>query len=481
MNLEQRLGALGAIGVAAAGLSQAVWWALLAATRPADASWVQGWVPLALHVGFTLTVAAAVWWQTQRAMAPLQTSLQGLRDQVMALQSTTAPALTPAPLPALERPSVPEPAPAVLGRFDFLRRLGRQLGSPDRPQAAIVVLRRDAPGGGFASAPDLLMEMLRSDAAAFGGQLSERAFALCAPGNPDELASRLRSAGPDWTVVTIDEQLRATPTAAMAALDSACETPEDDEAPPDAEAVAGALRAGRLRLGGFPLIDRKGQLLHLECPLRLQPRAGGRFEPAERWLAAATQGRLMPQVDLAAIELALQASHADGRSRGVHVASASLEAAEFVLAVQQRLEAAPEAAQLLWIEVDEVSLERLPGQLRQAATLWRRAGARVGIEHVGAAWRLLLRLQELQLDFVKLDPRFVRGLAFDERQRDWARALVGLAHDTGARAYAEGADAEDDLAALWEMGFDGATGRAVTAWHDGQARSRAADQAMSPA
>ena len=38
-----------------------------------------------------------------------------------------------------------------------------------------------------------------------------------------------------------------------------------------------------------------------------------------------------------------------------------------------------------------------------------------------------------------------------------------------------------DLQALWALGFDGATGRAVTAWHDGQARSRAADQAMSPA
>lgn len=476
MNLGQRIGALGATGVAAAGLSQAGWWALLAATRPADASWVQGWLPLLLHGCFTATVAAAVWWQAQRQLAPLQSSLQGLRLQVQSLQMAPVVMPAPAPEPGVARATAPAAAPEVVGRFEFLRRLGRHLGTPDRPHAAILVMRRDSPGS-YACAPDVLVQVLRDDGEAFAGQLSERAFALCAGGPAEALAERLRAADAGWTVVGIDEALCATPTAAMAALDLACDAPEIDETPPDAEAVASALRDGRLRLGGFPLIDRHGQQLHLECPLRLQPKVGGRFEPAERWLAAATQGRLMPQVDLAAIELALQASHADGHARGVHVASASLEAAEFVLAVQQRLEAAPEAAQRLWIEVDEVSLERLPSQLRQAATLWRRAGARVGIEHVGAAWRLLLRLQELRLDFVKLDPRFVRGLAFDERQRDWARALVGLAHDAGARAYAEGADADDDLAALWAMGFDGATGRAVTAGHD----QRATDQAMSPA
>ena len=221
-------------------------------------------------------------------------------------------------------------------------------------------------------------------------------------------------------------------------------------------------------------------MLHLECPMRLRLQPDGVFEPAEAWLAVATRYRLMTQIDLAGLELALAACAADGHPRCVHVAAESLATAGFVSAVRSRLDAAPEAAALLWIEIAEVSFERLPPRLRNAGTVWRRCGARVGIEHAGAALRSLVRLSELDLDYVKVDPSFVHGLAGDPGQRERALGLVAFVHEMGARVIAEGADDEADLEALWALGFDGATGRATSRQATAAAMA-ADDQAMSPA
>lgn len=196
--------------------------------------------------------------------------------------------------------------------------------------------------------------------------------------------------------------------------------------------------------------------------MRLQLTPDAPAAAAEAWLPVATRYRLTTQIDLAGIELALAASAQDRRSRCVHVAAESLAAAGFVSAVRARLQAAPEAAARLWIEIAEVSLERLPPRLRSAGTVWRRYGARVGIEHAGAALRSLARLPELELDYVKVDAAFVRGLAGDAAQRERALGLVALAHEMGALVIAEGVDERPDLNALWALGFDGATGHAAT-------------------
>jgi EAL domain-containing protein (putative c-di-GMP-specific phosphodiesterase class I) len=249
--------------------------------------------------------------------------------------------------------------------------------------------------------------------------------------------------------------------------------------------IVDALRAGHARLGEFPVLDRQGQLLHLECPMRLQLASDGGFLPAEDWLAVASRYRLMTQIDLAGLELALAACAADGQGRCIHVAAESLATAGFVSAVRSRLEANPDAASRLWIEIAEVSFERLPPRLRNAGTVWRRCGARVGIEHAGAALRSLVRLGELDLDYVKVDAAFVHGLAGDAEQRERARGLVAFVHEFGARVIAEGVDDDDDLMALWRLGFDGATGHAASRQHTGQHVGRDGvdtgfDQAMSP-
>jgi EAL domain-containing protein (putative c-di-GMP-specific phosphodiesterase class I) len=174
----------------------------------------------------------------------------------------------------------------------------------------------------------------------------------------------------------------------------------------------------------------------------------------------AVRCRLVDQADLNALELALQGINQDGRPRCVNVAAASLGHEGFVAQVQQRLEAAPQAAARLWIDVAEATALQ-PRRLREAIVAWRRFGVRVGLEHAGARLRDLSRLHALGVDYIKIDGAFVQGVATQPEMRELARGLVTLLRSMQVQILAEAVRDEADLATLWELGFDGATGPAL--------------------
>ena len=224
--------------------------------------------------------------------------------------------------------------------------------------------------------------------------------------------------------------------------------------------LACALQVRRARLGAFVVRDLDGDLLHLDCPMQLQLDVDGPFESAPRWLAMAVRCRLADQVDLLALSLALQAIAHDGRPRAVNVAAASLATEGFIAEVQQRLRAAPDAAARLWIDVAEAAALQ-PRRLHQAIIAWQGLGVRIGLEHAGARLRELPRLHALGLDYVKIDGCFVQGAATQAAVRELARGLVTLLHGMQLQVLAEAVQDKDDLATLWALGFDGATGPAL--------------------
>jgi EAL domain-containing protein (putative c-di-GMP-specific phosphodiesterase class I)/GGDEF domain-containing protein len=224
--------------------------------------------------------------------------------------------------------------------------------------------------------------------------------------------------------------------------------------------IATALDAGRVKLAEFPVVNARGDVLHLECPLRVQLQADGPYDAAVRWLPMASRSRIIHRVDMVAIELALKAIGADGRARCVHVSPLSLADASFVRDVAAQLARSPASAGRLSLEVGEAIAQHW-ALWGAAAEQWRPHGTRLGIENAGGAMRTLLDARNLGLDYVKIDGRFVRGLGNDAAMADYARQIVATARGIGIAVYAEGVQDRSDLARLWELGFDGATGPAV--------------------
>lgn len=229
--------------------------------------------------------------------------------------------------------------------------------------------------------------------------------------------------------------------------------------------IAQALADNRALLAEYVVCDREGAQVHLECPLRVQLVAGQPYQAAARWLALARRSRLMPQVDLKALDLALVAIGTDQRARAVHVSWPSLAAPGFATEVTRRLRRAPAAARLLSMEWGQSSRPHDWLSLATATQSWRELGVKVAAKHAGAQPQQLVALQELGVDYVKVDPQHLLGVGHEERVRTYAVALVRLIHGLGARAFAAGVTEAQDLAALWACGFDAATGPAVTLAH----------------
>lgn len=390
-------------------------------------------------------------------------------------------------------------------RRHFVGRLAAALAEPGVPPASLLILRvlqlqqvnqrlgHEATDHLLAAIADVLAAYPQRVPGAFAGRLNGSDFALSLPvsGVAEETAATLlgalrasvagAAAGVELVVGGVEALPAASAGEALAAADEALAQAEDagpfcieirrggGAAPALGERawrvrIEQALAEGRAGLGEYPVLDAHGGLLHLECPLRVQLDVGGPFQAASRWLAMASRSRLLPVVDLAALDLALAAIANDARPRCVHVSASSLASPGFVGDVHQRLEAAAGACRGLWIDVAEgPSLERSLPRLREASAAWRRHGVHLGLEHAGASMQALPRLGSVGLDHLKVGARYVRGLAADAAVRQFAAGLVGLAHGMGWQVIAEGIDDLRDLEALWALGFDGATGPAVGA------------------
>ncbi len=391
---------------------------------------------------------------------------------------------------------------ALPQRRHFVGRLHGQLSEPGGPGVALILVRvlrleslnqrlgHETTDRLLGAIAGLLQTYVERVPGTFAGRMNGSEFALClpVPGVAAETAESLFGAlaaapalhdtSAEIAVGGVDGLSGVSSSAALAAADAALARAEsgagfaveqlgDSAAHPAGarawrEQIASALEQGHTCIAEFAVVNRHGALIHLECPLRVQLRPDGPFEAAARWLALARRSRLMPQVDLAALDLALAATAADQQPRAVHLWLPSLAEPGFAADVTRRLAAVPRAAALLSIEWVESARPADWPAVGDAVAAWRRLGVRIGVEHAGAAPQELPKLQESGVDYVKVDARHLRGVAAEDAVRTYARSLVALIHGLGLVALAEGISDTDDLAALWLLGFDGATGPAVS-------------------
>lgn len=226
--------------------------------------------------------------------------------------------------------------------------------------------------------------------------------------------------------------------------------------------IESALSNGRVRLMEYRLVGPSGALVHLECPTRLQLDEDGEWLAAAQWLSMAGRVQLMGRVDLAAVDLALQASRRDGVDRAVNVGTGSLADASFMPGLRRLLMASRDVSSHLWIEVGESVVTRMTVALRELIGLCHAYGVRVGLEHAGGTLHGdASALLECGVDFVKLDASQVRALDGDASRVELVRQTVRMLHSLDLQVFAEGVVRQDDVDALWLCAVDGVTGPAI--------------------
>jgi EAL domain-containing protein (putative c-di-GMP-specific phosphodiesterase class I)/GGDEF domain-containing protein len=240
-----------------------------------------------------------------------------------------------------------------------------------------------------------------------------------------------------------------------------------DDAPKSTEewsrTIQRALSQKWVRLVSFPVMSLDGHLVHRECPLRLMFDEQGEWQPAGKFLPVAERLKLTPQLDLAAVALGLDELEAKPQLTGlaINLSASSIYLPEFRADLQRMLKRRS-GTQRLWLEVAESGALSHFDAFKALCADLRGVGCKLGLEHFGRQFSEIGRLHDLGLDYLKVDGSFIRGLDGNAGNQAFLKGLSTIAHSIGLKVIAEGVTNLADLHALSALGFDGATGPAVS-------------------
>ncbi|AXS80712.1 EAL domain-containing protein [Dechloromonas sp. HYN0024] len=408
-------------------------------------------------------------------------------------------------LEQLRREANHDSVTGLANRAFFMNQLAAALSDDDAPPSGSLVLLRlaDLAGINKRAGREMADEVLRRIGSTLNGLIEEKPnaaaarlngadFALLLPGvlNPAPYAEILLHALNDLVAAgQIDGErigyvasssyqhnqgmakLLAGVDAALASAETEsglgwCRADSYDEQQPTSSAdwkklLDGAIQAQRLRLIDFPVAGYGGQLLHLECPLRLQTTEGGEWLAAGSFMPMAARLAMTSELDLAAARLAIERVAAGALAVAVNLSGESIMDATFRNRLFALIAARKDLAPRLWLEVSEIGVFKHFNAFHAFCDAMRPLGCRLGIEHFGRQFSEIGRLHGIGLDYLKVDGSFIRAIDSQTGNQTFIKGLCSIAHNIGLTVIAEGVQSAGELAILPELGFDGATGPAV--------------------
>lgn len=239
-----------------------------------------------------------------------------------------------------------------------------------------------------------------------------------------------------------------------------------EQAPRSAEEwsklIQRALEQHWVKLALFPVVYFDGKVSHKEAALRLM--FGGEWFPAGRFLPIAERLGLTDRLDLAAVNLAFEElSQQTTTDVAVNLSAHSIQDAGFRSRLRSLLLSRPLLAKRLWIEVPENGAQGSLDAFRAFYQDMQQTGCKLGLEHFGRQFEKLNLLHDLKLDYVKVDGAFIRGIDSNAGNQAFIKGIANIIHRMGLQVFAESVNTPEELAALTNLGLDGATGVAVQA------------------
>lgn len=229
-----------------------------------------------------------------------------------------------------------------------------------------------------------------------------------------------------------------------------------------------AIAGDQLRLEYQPIVSLDGdRVVAAEALLRWQHPQRGLLAPAQ-FLEVAEQSGLIVELGTWAIDEACAQGarwNADGKAPlavSINLSARQVADADLAGVVAAAVSRHGLDPTLVWIEITEsVLLEQGDASLENLRRL-EELGVRLVLDDFGAAYSSLDYLKRVPLDQLKIDDRFVAGLADNAEDAAIVDAVLSMAHALGVRVIAEGVETEEQLRWLREHGCDLAQGYLIS-------------------
>jgi EAL domain-containing protein (putative c-di-GMP-specific phosphodiesterase class I) len=224
----------------------------------------------------------------------------------------------------------------------------------------------------------------------------------------------------------------------------------------DAGALSDAVSERNFQLVYQPVVDLKagGRLHHHEVLVRF----GDNASPFPL-IRMAEELDLIEPLDLAIVERTVANLDADASLKlAVNISGRTIGSLNFVEKVRALIAAYPKVRNRLIFELTEsAAIDDLPLADRHLQML-RAEGCQICLDDFGAGAASLAYLQQLSLDVVKIDGRYIRELQHGGRESTFIRHLVTMCDELGVKTLAEMVETPQAEEAVRRAGVDFAQG-----------------------
>lgn len=223
-----------------------------------------------------------------------------------------------------------------------------------------------------------------------------------------------------------------------------------------------AIEQDRLRLWGQEIVPLKpGLPPYFEILLRMPDGNGGHLSPASFVLAAERYG-LATRLDHWVVTEVLE------RYRGwfgdatvgvtINLSGQSVGDEELLRLVHELLNRHEIPAGCVCFEITETAAVRDVEQARAFISALRGLGCRFALDDFGSGQASFRYLKTLDLDFLKIDGSFVRGVSHRELERVLVESIHRIGQVLGIHVVAEGVETQEVLEEIRGLGMDYAQG-----------------------
>ncbi len=219
--------------------------------------------------------------------------------------------------------------------------------------------------------------------------------------------------------------------------------------------IKAALMENRFRLVQQPIASLLGEDKGMfDVLVRMLDEQGNEVLPAE-FIAAAERNDLMKNIDRWVIGASLSfAANRKASCIFVRVSKDTVLDKTVITWLETQLKSQKIEPKRLCIQVTEEMATQYVRQTKELSDSLRKLGFRFALEHFGTGRDPLKLLDDIGMNFIKVDGSLMQGLSTNQLQQQRVKGLVEAAKRNGVETVAERVEDANTMAVLWQLGIE---------------------------